>query len=268
MTCDSIHTDPRLKYLLDSGENLLLLLDPEGVSGSCRVDRYTVSFEQSDEEGKWSCRNVYQGGDAITLEGTYKGNSWLIERVYMTLSRNRKEPVRVKPAKTLSDAFGPLSELPVHLVRLLASKGRETAQNGRKIPFSFPKIIRLTKDALFWDVEGGEDGQLTGRFRKVSVSFETENSRSCAELSASCVLDKGNVRMSACADIFGISGKKATFYKELGLGHCVKGGCQSKEKENRASVKAAFDVYDALPILYVKQQRTREGLGETFKRPK
>lgn len=268
MTFDNIQTDPRLKYLLDSGENLLRLTDPEGVCGSCRVSRYAISYGDSDNEGKWSCRNTYQGGDAIFLEGSYKGNDWLIENVYLSLSKDKKEAVRVKPSKTLTEAFGPLSELPVHLVRLLASRGREMAQNGQKIPFSFKQIIRLAKDALFWEVEGGDDPQLTGRFKKVSVSFDHEKGRTSAEISASCALTKGNVRVTARADIFGLSEKRASFYKELGLGHSVRGECQSKERQTRASVKAAFDVYEVLPVLYVKQQRTREGLGETFKRPK
>jgi hypothetical protein len=268
MTFDTIQTDPRLKYLLDSGENLMRLTDPEGVSGSCRVSWYAVSFEDSENEGKWSCRNVYQGGDSIILEGTYQGSDWLIENVYVSFSKDKKEAVKIKPSKTLSEAFGPLSELPVHLVRLLASKGRETAQNWQKIPFSFTQIIRLAKDALFWEVEGGDDRELTGRFKKVAVTFDRENGRTSAEISANCAMTKGNIRVGARADIFGLSEKKATFNKDLGLGHSVRGECHSKEKHTRASVKAAFDVYEALPVLYVKQQRTREGLGESFKRPK
>ena len=72
MTFDNIQTDPRLKYLLDSGENLLRLTDPEGVCGSCRVSRYTITFDDSVIQDKSAIRKEARDDVQAGLMSRYR----------------------------------------------------------------------------------------------------------------------------------------------------------------------------------------------------
>lgn len=261
-------TDPRLLYILNAGRRLVRSLDPDGLASSLSPERLVIIPSRQDGAGKWElkvCFPFCKGAKAV-IAGTYSLDSNTVRSVRLPLGNGSWEDMAVKAGKTLWEALGPIGGIPPRLVRLLASSGPEKAAAAALAAggaeFDFARCSRILRDALFWDVDGGKDTKLTARFKTLDIRYGQEG-RQAAEIDTVCRLERGEVSLSSRCDLYGLSSRRATLEIRLGSGRTATVTCrQKKDGKDIPSIRAAFDLYAAIPEMYSSERYRREGLGE------
>lgn len=262
-----MNTDRRLGLLILGGDTLLHAIDPQGIASGARAAKLRIERAGEGDRLRWSLDAVFPNGDGFRAVGESSDSDTSIRQV-LVLSDGTWTKASGKAGKTLLETFGPLDGLPVHLKRNLSPTAPQEAANGESEKVSWtalPKTyFEVALDALCFKTEGGDASERRARFRKLKASFNRrhEEAATSVDLTATCEMSDGRISLGAKADVYGLSRKRCTMQKDLGLKHRVEAECTAERKGAPIpSVRAAFDLYETIPTLYSEQLINRNGRG-------
>ena len=259
----TINTDAKLLLLLSGGELLKNLIDPYGLFSK----GLAISVVMDYERHTWKLKTDFpeHPGASTLLAGHYaKGSGYIIETVLVKSPGKEYESVPFEPGKGLIEGLGNLSRVPVHLRRLLAPIGGIKAEET-EIKNRLSAYWKLLDGALIWDTEPKNPKEPLENFtiRRLDYEYDEDANPSWTKINAICSLEEGQITLSAEAGIYGLSAKKVTLEKNLGMLRSAHIDCWAKkENHRRPSIKAAFDLYWAIPVLYEKQRRKKKDMGK------
>lgn len=250
--------DARLEFLLLGGKALLYAIDPDRITRKATVQKMVLSRGPGADAASWSVTLSFpQRNDGLLVSGVVTADGPEIRGVRLPTDEERLQP---KASKTLSGALCPLDRLPVRAKRLLAPAAPETPAVPAIRAFSPDKYFKVATDALFWEIEGGDKEEARRKFDRLVVKFEDEAK---VRLSARYRLEEGEIRVECDADAFGLSHKRVTVRKQLGMRYETRAECVlTAEPKDIPSLNVAFDLYDAIPTLYTKERRKNVTLGK------
>lgn len=258
----NLNTDNRLLVIIDGGRIFRELIDPEGVTAEARLNR--AVFDTRNK--RWKMRFVFETGETAWVQGTWDDEEILwVEKIYFPAKNGENEEYPVKRSKTILESLGDLRKVPVRLRRILSSTGLEMAANGQNA-VGFPKYyMKIIDDALLWNIEIRKEKDPMKNFciHKISFIFNERGQSARAEFQAINDMPEGRIILSADADVYGLGNKRVLLEKNLGMLRSASVECNIK-KEGRLipSLKAAYDLYEAIPVMYGKERRKKIGIGK------
>ena len=267
-----IETDKRLVSLLNAGETLLLLVDPDGLLSGGRVSRLVHSSPSRDGARQWVLEVLFphHEGVRMSLSGVFMGASVRLVSLKLLAPDSDMLPGQwkdfvIKPGKSLSEALGQISGIPACLKKYL-SNSPGSAASGENLVRRMLSFFSYEEDALFWDVEGGlvRDGRRQA-FTEYRLVFKRsrEDTLSKVYISAVASLEEGCVVLKGDADIFGLGGKEVVLHRNLGMGREIRAVCSVRRDGNVIpSLKAAFDLDDVVPVFYCKNRKKKISTGK------
>ena len=256
MNHTTIKTDNRLITILRGSIDMRTLLDPDGIALNSMPDMVVLDTKKS----KWKIRLLFSGGDALWLHGTNGADEGLwIESLMMTTTEGKeKVPIPCTRSRTLMESLGNLGEIPIRLRRLLGVPTLpDHAPTESERDTFIENYVQLIDKALMWEVEMKSDTHSLERFaiRKMLYTFNEKKEVTLAKFSAVCELPEGRIILSADADVYGLGNKRVIIEKNLGMLRSAVIECrENHEKRYRPSLKTAFDLYHAIPLLYGSQR--------------
>lgn len=243
------------------------LFDPDLLCRNGCVTRIIHGRASVDEAVPWKANIVFQNGDSLLVSGTWTVTDGLsVWDLKMPLPEGKYETVPSVPGKTLLQALGDLSSIPVRLQRCLAPTGLKPAGMAKIAMLWGNTLFSLEEDALFYGVE---DGEVSAGRRPLFDQYVIRYYRSDlngpikVEISSKHLLAEGRIVISTEIDVYGLSCKKVALDRNLGMGRRFCGPCTKDEDKYRSpSLKAAFDLDAALPpAIYGKERRTKVKKG-------
>lgn len=250
----TVKTDTRLLALIDGGNILRSLIDPDGISLGGKVEAVVADTANQ----RWKMRLSFTGGKTLWIQGVRDGENLWIEKLRMPQEEKGTENIPCERAKTLLESLGNLDGVPARLRRVLVSPGRENGSTDEKAGTFLAGYVALIDEALTWDVEPRDEKRPMSRFNVRRINYN----ESKAEFSAICDLQEGRIILSADANVYGLGNKKVVLEKNLGmLRNAVVECCEKREGRSRPSVRAAFDLYDTIPVLYGMERVQKKDTG-------
>lgn len=257
------NSDSRILSILAGGENMRFLVDPENVLCGAVTRAFTYSKNESNDS--WILSVRFPSGDGMRLSGVASADNVVFISSIVFVSGEETVSIPAVGAETVVEALGNLSALPARLKRNLASLPARTAVSGGS-DFSCRQLFELSKDALFFGVEGGESGgPYRDGFNTLALLFTSNlDGEPCSVMMRSMVpFVDGKVVVSSSVDIYGLDEKNVKVKYNLGLGRHVSSDCfLTHDGRTCPSLKVAFDLADQLAGLYSKQRRKKTGLGK------
>ena len=267
METKTVQTNANLLSLLGIGEEFRRLADPEGILSEGQVTEFQHSVIERGA-GTWRLTLSFENGERVCVTGSVTKESISFGTFYFPDKDSRKESYRLNPGKTFVRSVGDLSGLPSRLKRCL-SAFRDEEPAGPEDLRKVQRFFLLEKNAIFWDVEGGEkDGELRRRFTSFSVRFQYSGNDSLvkAVFAAVAPLSEGKVVLTMDADVYGLGAKKAALYRNVGMGRFFEADCVvRKDGVFRPSLTAAFDIDARLPVFYMEERNLRKERDKTPK---
>ena len=255
-------SDQRLLYILQGGEIFMSVFDPDGLCRNGYVMKIVHGRYTEKEVIPWDATVVFASGDLFVVSGAWTPTEGLaVWELKMPLPENKFEVIPTVPGKTLLEALGDLSSIPVRLQRCLSPTGLKSAPMAKIATLWGGVLFSLEEEALFWDVEGGDKGSnRRPLFDKYIVHyFRSEmNGPIKVEIESRHPLPEGRITVSTELDVYGLSGKKVILDRNLGMGRRFESKCTAvKDKYRIPSLKVAFDLDAALPLFYFKERHSR-----------
>lgn len=263
MGAPQYNSDRRILSILMGGENMRSLVDPENILGGAVTQGLTYSKNESSDS--WSLRVCFPSGDGMRLAGIASEDNIVFISSIVFVSGEEKFSIPAVGAETVIDALGNLSGLPARLKRNLAALPTKTAVCSGS-DFNCREFFDLSKDALFFGIEGGESGgPYRNGFNTLTLSFTSSlDGEPCSVVMRSMVpLVDGKIVVSSSVDIYGLDEKNVKLKYNLGLGRYITSDCFfTHDGRTCPSLKVAFDLANQLDGLYTKQRRKKPGLGK------
>lgn len=257
------NSDSRILSILMSGENMRLMIDPDGILKNARVIAFSYSMNGFNDA--WSLRTVFPSGDILHFAGVASEDNIVFISAIVFQSGEAVRSIPVTGIETVVEALGDLSRLPVQLKRNFAVLPAKTAKNVGP-NFICRKFFTLAKDALFYGVDGGEaGGQYRDKFKSVIISFTNDSAgEPCSVLMRSMTnYADGRIFISSDVDIYGLNKKNVKLRYDLGLGGFISSECfLSHENKTSPSLKVAFELAELLSDSRTKQRKKKSGLGK------
>lgn len=267
METRNVQTNANLLSLLGIGEEFRRLADPEGILSEGQVAEFLHSAVEKGA-GTWRLTFAFENGEQVCVTGSVTKESLSFGTFYFPDRDGRRESFKLNPGKTFVRSIGDLSGLPSRLKRCLSvCSNAEPAgpEDLRKLQ----RFFLLEKNAIFWNVEGGEkDSGLRERFTSFSVRFQYSGNDSLvkAVFTAVAPLSEGRVVLTMDADVYGLGAKKTALYRNVGMGRFFEADCVvRKEGVFRPSLTAAFDIDARLPVFYMEERNLRKERDKTPK---
>lgn len=230
-------------------------IDPRGLTAAATGRRLTLS-PGTDGGVSWTLTLVFSGNDGLRISGITGSEGPLIETVRMPQKGGWKE-IPVKPSPGLSEALSPLDRVPIRLKRILAPKGPETAGETKVAAVSPERYLETAMDALLWEVEGGQKAK--AMFKRLTVKTET-GGVTC--MTATACLRHGEILIECDADEFGLSRKRVTLRKSLGMSRETRAECvHLTDGKAVPSLSVALDLYEAIPRIYSGERNKGNRMG-------
>ncbi len=254
----NLKTDMRLLAIIDGGRRFAALVDPDGLLGGGRLRHLAVD----GRSGTWACQLTFPNGEALLLRGTSGGGTYTIGEIRIPLGNGRYDNVPCEAAETLAEALGPLDGIPARLKGVLSPTALKRASTETLEPGAY---LRLLDDALLWNVEVGKRDPALEGFNLYKIDYRTNERGTPCGCAFRVVnqLPEGRITITADADVYGLGEKKVILEKNLGMLRSARVECLARNGNGNQvpSLKAAFDLYDAIPILYQKQRREKIDIG-------
>lgn len=240
-----IISDKRILAILMGGENLLNIIDPEGLFINGWVS--TLRYHTGKDKDSWGLVVCFESRNSADLRGSFGENGKIL--ILSASYKNGKScsNIDIKPNSSLVEAFGDLSRLPVPLKQDIGQFKPRNAGFGESNVFG-KKYYSLVRDAAFWNVEGGKNSFLEDAFSFLQVDFGMSSNTNVqspwmAEISLREPIDDGFIELAFKDAIFGLSDKHVFLNKNLGQGHCIRCECfYTQENRKIPSLKLAFDL--------------------------
>lgn len=251
-----LHTDPKLLALLRGASLFSSLIDPQGLLSGGRLTKLCLNLESSF----WSARYRFPT-DEFVIAGRFKESLVpTVDSVSLPGEKGEGKDVRLNPSETLMGALGRLNEIPVRLRRVLSPTARKRAFPGE---LTLEDYTSLVGNALFWGIELHNRKEPMKGFSKYAVSYEGETDTDTQRvlLTMSCALNEGEVSVETDANVYGLGNKKVILRKNLGMNRMAAVRCTvTRNGKKIPSLKAAFDLYSAIPVLYGKGLKENQNL--------
>lgn len=240
-----ITTDYRVLAILTGGENLLNIIDPEGLFINGWVS--TLRYHIGKDKDSWGLVVCFDSRNMADVRGSFDEDGKIL--ILSVSYKNGKScsNIDIKPNSSLVEAFGDLSRLPVPLKQDIGQFKPRNADSGESNIFG-KKYYSLVRDAALWNVEGGKDSLTEDAFSFLQVDFgmssnSNDQSPWIAEISLREPIDDGFIELAFKDAIFGLSDKHIFLNKNLGQGHCIRCECfYTQENRKVPSLKLAFDL--------------------------
>lgn len=240
-----ITTDYRVLAILTGGENLLNIIDPEGLFINGWVS--TLRYHIGKDKDSWGLVVCFDSRNFADVRGSFDEDGKIL--ILSVSYKNGKScsNIDIKPNSSLVEAFGDLSRLPVPLKQDIGQFKPRNADSGESNIFG-KKYYSLVRDAALWNVEGGKDSLPEDAFSFLQVDFgmssnSNDQSPWIAEISLREPIDDGFIELAFKDAIFGLSDKHIFLNKNLGQGHCIRCECfYTQENRKVPSLKLAFDL--------------------------
>lgn len=241
----------KLSTLLSGEDIISSLIDPEGIITGARLARASINRENSS----WSARYVFPAGETLILVGVFHESIIpIIQNVKFQVPGEKYIDVPSVASETLRGALSRLDEVPVRLRQIMSPRGSKKAGNEK---FSLKSYLTLIDEAVMWGVETRAEG-LEG-FVHYTVTFREEVGKRKVEFRLSADMPEGEIALQCDATEAGLGNKKAVIRKNLGMKRSVTAECSTrKDRKNIPSLKAAFDLYGRIPVLYSKERRKKK----------
>ena len=256
MTDSTALTDRKLLFLLNGPSILMNSIDPDGLLSAARLTKLRFNTEDS----VWTAVCEFPEKEMLILLGLLREDGIpMVSLIKMPLPGKHFDALTLRPSETLLKSLGPLNEVPARLRRILRSPGRETAKTGG---LSLRDYTGLVSQAIFWGVEPVENEEALKGFSRYIIAFDYgrepigKRQADTVRMKLVNILDEGEITVEADADVYGLGGKKVTLIKNLGMLRKATVYCTvNKDGRDIPSLKAAFDLYGAIPALYSKERR-------------
>lgn len=240
-----ITTDYRVLAILTGGENLLNIIDPEGLFINGWVS--TLRYHVGKDKDSWGLVVCFESRNSADIRGSFGDDGKIL--ILSVSYKNGKScsNIDIKPNSSLVEAFGDLSRLPVPLKQDIGQFKPRIAESGESNIFG-KKYYSLVRDAALWNVEGGKDSLPEDAFSFLQVDFgmssnSNDQSPWMAEINLREPIDDGFIELAFKDAIFGLSDKHIFLNKNLGQGHCIRCECfYTQENRKIPSMKLAFDL--------------------------
>ena len=262
-----INTDPKLAALLGGASLFTGLIDPQGLLAEGRLIKLCFNLENSF----WSARYAFGTSEEFVITGIFRESlNPVLDAIKLPLPDGKYDNVQLKPAENLCEALGPLSGIPVRLRRSLSPAGLTAGKEGKIDRPSLESFANLVANALFWGVELHQKEEPMKGFSKYTISFESENNHDVRRilLTMTCPLDEGEISVDSDATVYGLGNKRVVLRKNLGMARMATVKCTiNRNGQKIPSLKAAFDLYDAIPVLYEKERHKTISMGRPKSKP-
>ena len=256
---NSISTDRKLLVLLGGQRTFLSRIDPEGLLSGGYLSQVAINMDSS----LWSMKLRFPSGEKVILNGRFKESlNPVADVVKMPLSEGGLEDFRLKASETLCGGLGPLNEVPAWLRRILSPGVPKTAHRGE---LSIENYLDVINNALVWGIELQNEDNPLEDFSRYNISFTGGDGTNAEKIQfriSNSLLD-GEIFLESDATLFGLGSKKVILRKNLGMMRMASINCTTNKKGRQIpSLKAAFDLYDAIPILYEKERKENISIGK------
>lgn len=256
---NKVQTDIKLLTIMQGGLRMAMTVDPEGLLSNMRPTRLAYDRENETWSLTFSDEPNGKGQNHVTLNGWKIKSKYVLHGIAYKDGTGKNAVFSTKAKESLNEAVSPVSALPVHLKRSLASTGLISRENETE-RFVFEEYFTMLEDALLFGVERHKEKDTLERFSRYIVKYQYNDKGIpvMAEFQTTYVLEEGEISLTANADILGLGGKKALMKKNLGMLRSASVSCTSK-KDGRTipSLLAAFDLYDKIPKLYEDERIER-----------
>lgn len=249
MSNNTLKTDPRLLAIIDGGRRFSEIIDPEGILTQGQIIRLSIDTKSS----KWKTKYVFPNGDTLHAVGSFdKEYNPTVVILKMPSQGNSYENISIKPSKTVFESLGNLAGVPARLRRCLVSTAPDGGKDDKSKSF-VPIYLDILNSALSWEVvmKPGENTLVGFHLYKIDFQQNERGQITQADFSVTNSLENGEITISAEADIYGLSKKKVTLKKNLGMNRTAVVECNDKTKKRvRASLMVAYDLYNLIPVIY------------------
>lgn len=262
MTSNTPNTDPRLLSIMESGQDFLAYIDPHGLLQPALVKKIIMDLHH----GTWKILLSFETKNEMIVQGITKDNQPFIQNIE-TEPFGSDNIFRAKPAKSLAEAFGDLSRIPVHLKKYLTRNGLKNGLCPRKEenPFSFlPKAI----DANFYKTEDTTPKSSKKFFRKWKINYfaSKDGNVEQVEIVAIHKTKTSAITVSTFVDVYGLNNKTVTLTKVLGENRSALIDCTVKTGDKTVpSLKVAFDLDKKIPVMYFPEKRAAKKVKNSSK---
>lgn len=256
--------ETRLAAMIGGARQMHCLIDPEQTSGAAILDR----FEVDTATMSWSARLRREDAGSLNLTGfIIDGCAPIISGAFVKSEDGTITEIPVMPSKKLVLSLVKGGRVPGPAKLFVGKNGPLSEQKDKEGRQSFIKdYLTMARDALFWGVEPAKKEQLR-EMNKYAFRFDHDEYGSPIRvyLYLTAVRQEGRIWVEADIDPVGLGNKKVFLKKNLGMLHNASTECNARIDNRRvASLKVAFDLYDAIPVLY--QTEINENVTPTVKK--
>lgn len=247
-------TDAKLLLLLNGEKIFTGNIDPENILSNAKLLKLNINVHSA----LWSALYAFNTGEQLILGGKFQQCFVpIIDKMIVPQTNKEKTDIKINPSKTLLQGLGQLDELPVHLRRNLSAPAKTDATNTH---ITMEEYLDKVNDALLWGIELFQKKEPLKDFSKYSISFERNKDGEItkAVYRLTDYLDEGQIILQTDATVYGLGGKNVTLKKNLGMKHTAEINCTAMIKDREIpSLKTAFDLYEAIPIIYQDERKKR-----------
>lgn len=248
-----METDDRVGrnlVMLSGAESLHRLLDPERITGPCELDR----FEVDTATMSWKARLSRQDCGSLHLSGVFiDGGTPVISGAFRKDGDGAVTEIPVLPAKRLILALMKDGRAPGP-AKPFIGKGTAVNEGGGQTdgrPF-IKEYLALARSALTWNVENcsRKQEELLTRYT-FRYDYDEYGSAVKVYITLTAAMQEGKISVETDIDAVGLGNRRVVLKKSLGMLRGFSAECRSRiDNRNVASLRVAFDLYDAVPILY------------------
>ena len=240
-------TDIRISDILEAGERLQKTIDPEGMLANGSITRITHRLSDDGRGFSWKSDVTFMSEDVLKLHGQYHEDiGFLLNRCVIMSGRERHD-IRLKPAETLATALEELHRLPVCLRRNLARISLKTGKEGKPDIQYDMNIYKTATDALFWNVEGGDEkDRERSMFRETTLLMKRDSNGffTNTTIIGNCPTKNGSIKVRVSVDVYGLSSQAVTVEKNFNDKNEISAYCYSEDTSGRKipSLMLAFRI--------------------------
>jgi len=218
-------SDDRLLCILQGSERFRRHLDGSGLTRLCSAVRLSLQSQPAGGD-VWTLVLAGPSGCRLRLRGRLSQSDVTVITDAMFIDGELRMSLPVVFSESLSEAFGPLAQLPSDVLLNLSPPA--ASADGEGGAFSLSALRRFCMEALLHGLDSAHGLPLAGFGSLVlDVEFSDEDSGVPVSVTLTARREKAPAleRLTAVTDIYGISGKHVWFDTVLSGGGNVSCDC-------------------------------------------